>query len=242
MTFLDFHWTIADFCLTTILFCFRHTPCGWINSVCREVGSEFLRTGLWQRREHGLFLRQRRQGWDLTAKPLTYQPSRVERAQETAGHTGPRGPKGLREKKNMSLHCKSNVRKIQCVMKSNENNVISFWPPWTTLLRNWSCSSLCLYHLRVLSHHSNDHAAHYSDIIMSAIASKINGASIVYLIVCSGADKRKRRSSASLAFARGIHQWPVNSTHGGDSNAEFFLVPFDDVIMYMFALQSFLSY
>ena len=40
----------------------------------------------------------------------------------------PVGQKGC-EKKNMSLHCKLNVRKIQCVMKSNENNVISFWPP-----------------------------------------------------------------------------------------------------------------
>ena len=29
----------------------------------------------------------------------------------------------------------------------------------------------------------------------------------------SGADQRKHQSSASLAFVRGIHRWPVNSPH-----------------------------
>ena len=38
---------------------------------------------------------------------------------------------------------------------------------------------------------------------MSAIASKITGVSIVYLIVCSSADQRKHPSSPSLAFVRG---------------------------------------
>ena len=40
---------------------------------------------------------------------------------------------------------------------------------------------------------------HYSDVIMSAIASQINGVTIVYWNVCSGADQRKHQSSASLA-------------------------------------------
>ena len=39
---------------------------------------------------------------------------------------------------------------------------------------------------------------------------------IVYSSVYSGADQRKRQSSASLAFVRGIHPW---------------MFPFDDVIM-----------
>ena len=40
-------------------------------------------------------------------------------------------------------------------------------------------------------------------------SAKITGVSIVYSTVCSGADQRKNQSSASLAFVRGIHQWPV---------------------------------
>ena len=48
--------------------------------------------------------------------------------------------------------------------------------------------------------------AHYSDVIMSAVASQITGVSIVYSNVCSGADHRKHQSSASLAFVRGIRR------------------------------------
>ena len=54
---------------------------------------------------------------------------------------------------------------------------------------------------------------HYSDVIMSGMASKITGVSIVYSAVCSSADQIKHQSSASLAFVRGIHRWPVNSPH-----------------------------
>ena len=39
---------------------------------------------------------------------------------------------------------------------------------------------------------------HYSDVIMSAMASQITGVSIVYLTVSSGADQRKHQISASL--------------------------------------------
>ena len=34
---------------------------------------------------------------------------------------------------------------------------------------------------------------------------------IVYSTIYSGADRRNHQSSASLAFVRGIHHWPVNS-------------------------------
>ena len=50
--------------------------------------------------------------------------------------------------------------------------------------------------------------AHYSDVIMSAMASQVNGVSIVHSTVCSGADQRKYQSSESLAFVR---EWPVDS-------------------------------
>ena len=54
---------------------------------------------------------------------------------------------------------------------------------------------------------------HYKDIIMSVMASRITGLTIVYSSVYSGADQRKHQSSASLAFVRGIHRSPVNSPH-----------------------------
>ena len=46
---------------------------------------------------------------------------------------------------------------------------------------------------------------------MSPMASQITSLTIVYSTVYSGADQRKHQSSASLAFVRGIHRWPVNS-------------------------------
>ena len=70
---------------------------------------------------------------------------------------------------------------------------------------------------------------HYSDFIMSAMASQITGLSIVKSPVCSGADQRKHKSSASLAFVRGIHRWLVNSPHKGSVTRKMF--PFDDVTM-----------
>ena len=71
--------------------------------------------------------------------------------------------------------------------------------------------------------------SHYSDVIMSAMGSQITGVSIVYSIVCSIADQRKHQSSASLAFVRGIHRWPVNSPYTGPVTRKMF--PFDDVIL-----------
>ena len=64
---------------------------------------------------------------------------------------------------------------------------------------------------------------------MSAIASQITSLTIVYSTVYSGADQRKHQSSLSLAFVRGIHQWPVNSPHKEPVTRNFF--PLDDVIM-----------
>ena len=64
---------------------------------------------------------------------------------------------------------------------------------------------------------------------MGANASQITCLRIVYLIVYSGADQRKHQSSASLAFVRGIHRWPVSSPHKWPVTRKMF--PFDDVIM-----------
>ena len=70
---------------------------------------------------------------------------------------------------------------------------------------------------------------HCNDVIMSGMTSQIVSVSIVYSIVCSGADQRKDQNSAALAFVRGIHRWPVNSPHKGPVTRK--MLPFDDVIM-----------
>ena len=49
---------------------------------------------------------------------------------------------------------------------------------------------------------------------MWAMASQIN-VSIFYSTFCSGTGQRKHQSSASLAFVRGIHRWPVYSPRKG---------------------------
>ena len=70
---------------------------------------------------------------------------------------------------------------------------------------------------------------HYSDVIMSPMASQWTGFSIVYSTVCPGPDQRKHQSSMSLTFVRGINRWSVNSRHKGSGTPKMF--PFDDVMM-----------
>ena len=73
---------------------------------------------------------------------------------------------------------------------------------------------------------------HYSDVIMGPIASQNTSLTIVYSTVYSGADQWKHQISASLAFVRGIHRWPlnyrwpVNSSHKWPVTRKMF--PFDD--------------
>ena len=64
---------------------------------------------------------------------------------------------------------------------------------------------------------------------MGAIASQITILTIIYSTVYSDAGQRKHQSSASLAFLRGIHRWPVNSPHKRQVTRKMF--SFDDVIM-----------
>ena len=65
--------------------------------------------------------------------------------------------------------------------------------------------------------------------LMSAMASQITSLTIAYSSVYLGADQRNHQSSASLAFVRGIHRWPVNSPRKGPVTWKMF--PFDDVII-----------
>ena len=64
---------------------------------------------------------------------------------------------------------------------------------------------------------------------MIEMASQITCVSIVCLTACSDAIQRKHQSSASLAFVRGIHRWPVNSSLKEPVRPKLF--PFDDVIV-----------
>ena len=77
--------------------------------------------------------------------------------------------------------------------------------------------------------------AHKSDDIMGAMASQITSLTIVYATVYSGADQRKHRNPASLAFVRGIHRWTVNSPHKRASNAENVSID-DDIMAFVFCL------
>ena len=70
---------------------------------------------------------------------------------------------------------------------------------------------------------------HYSNVIMSMIASQIISILIIFSTICSGADQRKHQSSVSLAFVRGIQWSPVDSPHKGPVTRKVF--PFDHVIM-----------
>ena len=64
---------------------------------------------------------------------------------------------------------------------------------------------------------------------MSAMSSQITSLTIGYLVVYLDADQIKHQSSASLAFVRGIHRWPMNSPHKWPVTRKMF--PFDDVII-----------
>ena len=63
---------------------------------------------------------------------------------------------------------------------------------------------------------------------MSTMSSQITSLTIDYSTVSSGADQGKHQSSASPAFVRRIHRWPVNSPHKGPVIRKIF--PFDDVM------------
>ena len=51
--------------------------------------------------------------------------------------------------------------------------------------------------------------------MICAMVSQMTDVSMICSAVCLGADQRKHRNSASLAFVRGILRWPVNSPHKG---------------------------
>ena len=79
-----------------------------------------------------------------------------------------------------------------------------------------------------------------NDVIMGTMASQITSLTIVYSAVYSDANERKDQSSASLAFVKGIHRWPLNSSHKMPVTRK--MVPFDDVIMFTLRPQSLIQH
>ena len=88
-------------------------------------------------------------------------------------------------------------------MASLTHNV--FWGNWRDVLTHWGqVKHICVSNLTIIG--SDNDLSPYP-----------------------GADQRKHQSTASLAFVKGIHRWPVNSPHKGPVTWKMF--PFDDVIM-----------
>ena len=110
-----------------------------------------------------------------------------------------------------------------------ENKLTPSKPGWYNLLgdrlHNFPISQITAHLIILLPHMRRyvfgdkfsklpvEQLVHYSDVIMSTMASQITDVWIIYSTVCSFADQRKHQSSASLAFVRGIHRWPVNPPH-----------------------------
>ena len=130
--------------------------------------------------------------------------------------------------------------KLNCIMQlkqfyniatkvSSRKKCYYFW--WSTWLLRFSYMRVvlewCFLKVSTLSYRSQ--AINCSDVIMISMASQITSLTIVYSTVYSGAVHRKHQSSASLAFVRGIHRWPVNSAQKGPGRRKMF--PFDDIIM-----------
>ena len=123
---------------------------------------------------------------------------------------------------NDCIHCE-----LHCYNTADADNLATQWTR--------SSSAIVLIHstLNILISTQEtlifwENGMHYNGVIMSAMVSQLTSLTIVYSIVYSGADGIKHQSSASLAFVRGIHCWPVNSPH-----KEPLMFPFDDVIMFI---------
>ena len=86
------------------------------------------------------------------------------------------------------------------------------WPSSTDDIFNWNCmeGECCMP------------GVNQRDYNVGTRTSYLTGVQIVYSTVCSGADQRNHQSSASLAFVRGMHRWPVNSPHRGQYRGKCF--------------------
>ena len=105
------------------------------------------------------------------------------------------------------------------------------------IFREWKCLFLPTRFSSVQNKTVPRHwsLCHYNDVIITTMTSQITSLEVIYSTVYSGADQRKHQSSASLAFASGIHRCPANSPHKWPVTRKMW--PFDDVIMQRVQLQ-----
>ena len=135
----------------------------------------------------------------------------------------------------VQIYKSSRVFSWHLIFSKRETKCLTTWYSFRYNLEGGSASPMRSHGLILNPHYTEDpspcihHQRHYSDVIMGAMASQISSLTIVYSTVDSGTAQRKHQSSASLAFVRGIHRWPVNSPHKGPVTRKMF--PFDDVIM-----------
>ena len=107
--------------------------------------------------------------------------------------------------------------------ESHKSNEAKWFGSWMQIKKKyWQSIKVIIWQLRFYKHEYVGHTkskilymslCHYSDVIMGVIASEIASLKIFCSTVYTGTDQRKHQSSASLAFVRGIHRWPVNSSH-----------------------------
>ena len=119
-------------------------------------------------------------------------------------------------------------RNISQNLRTQKVTIVFVWPDWWI----WKLKKIIIYvafnlsetmtycktavpPVPALNHQHNEvqlqWVTHNSDVIMGAMASLIISLTIVYSTVIQAQIKNKNRSSASLAFVRVIHRWPVNT-------------------------------
>ena len=108
-----------------------------------------------------------------------------------------------------------NIKNSKNCWRNVEFDHTSYW--WYTQMTDTLWLIIVIYT-------SSHKGRHYNDVIMGAIAYQITSPTIVYSTIYSGSDKKKHKSSASLAFVRGIHRWPVTGEFPAQKaiNADFF--------------------
>ena len=102
---------------------------------------------------------------------------------------------------NIKLHLCWN-RKVDLFTKVSSNDSF-LCSKWQTFCQN---DIMCFNILKLLTFTPFYITIHYTDVIMTTVASLITSLTVVYSTLYSDADQRKDQSSASLAFVWGIHR------------------------------------
>ena len=102
---------------------------------------------------------------------------------------------------------------------------VAIWRQWVTAIENWAP----IPYMNLISGSFQLINSYDNNVIMSAMAPQITGLMVLFSTVYLDADQRKYQSSASLAFVRGIHRWPVYDRKKRPVTRK--KIPFDDAIM-----------